>query len=41
LFVVGSAAVGVGIYLRLTAPAVTLSPAVGPDTAGATLSGTF
>jgi hypothetical protein len=44
LFAVGTLAIGAGIYVRLTAPrahAVSLSPALGPDTAGAALSGTF
>jgi hypothetical protein len=44
LFALGSAGIGVGIYLRLTAPAgsaVTVAPAVDPTHAGATIQGSF
>lgn len=44
LFVVGTAAAGVGIYVRLSAPgsrAVSISPTIGPGAAGAMLSGRF
>jgi hypothetical protein len=44
LFVAGAAAIGVGVYLRLTASdnsATTVSPTVSNDAAGATIGGRF